>query len=144
MDLLHPMSVLFECVIPGRCAIKKNGRRIFRGGVNIPSKNYLAWEKEAILHVMKANQRYKLPIEIPCAIFLEFHFKNGQSEPDTSNCVEGPQDLMQKAGVITNDKLFKTVIATKEIGLEPKTIVTILPIEMAMVAIQSIRNQIVF
>ena len=102
----------------------------------------MRWEKEAIPHVLKANQRYKLPIEVPCAIFLEFHFTNGSGEPDTTNCTEGPQDLLQKAGVITNDKLFKTVIATKELGLEPKTIITIMPLEMATAALQSIKGQI--
>ena len=60
---------------------------------------------------------------------FEFHFKNHQAEADTSNCVEGPQDLMQKLGIITDDKLIKKFTAEKFFGGEPKTMVRLLAME---------------
>ncbi len=60
---------------------------------------------------------------MPIEAHYEFHFKNGQAEPDTSNCIEGPQDLLQAHGVIGNDKQIVAIRAIKKLYLEPKTII---------------------
>ena len=108
-------KLLFEVKIPGRVRIKKNGRRHIGRGKNIPSILYVAWERIAAIYVMRAVPDFKenLPIKKRCRAEFEFHFKNGQNECDTSNCVEGPQDLLQKCRVIENDKLIVEFTAKK-------------------------------
>lgn len=124
-------KILFEVKIPGRVRIKKNGRRHIGKGKNIPSILYVAWERIAAIYVMRAIPNFKehLPIKKRCKAEFEFHFKNGQNECDTSNCVEGPQDLLQKCRVIENDKLIVEFTAKKILGSTECTIVRLLEID---------------
>lgn len=112
------MDLLFEVTIPGRVRIKKNGRQHIGRGKNIPSKLYSQWEKMASVHVLKMFSRFRLnlPIKERIRAEYEFHFNNFRNEADTSNCVEGPQDLLQKMRVIENDKLIVEFSARKVIG----------------------------
>lgn len=70
---------------------------------------------------------------ITCPLFAKFyfHFLNRQSESDTSNCIEGPADVLTRAGVIKDDKLIVALYAQKEFGLEPKTIIELYEAEGA-------------
>lgn len=117
---------LFECEIPGRVGIKKNGKLViqrFGRTVVLPSDRYTQWERASEIYVLQAKNKYKLPIETAIEAHFEFHFKNGQAEPDTSNCIEGPQDLLKKMGVIVDDKLIVKLSAVKKLYLEPKTVI---------------------
>lgn len=122
--------------IPGRCRIKKNGKRIFsqarRSGPGritvLNSKQFTEWENKAIWCLRKQWGRTS-PIDFPIEAHFEFHFENRQAEPDTSNCVEGPQDAMQSAGIITNDKIIKRLVAEKFFGGEAKTVIKLYSIE---------------
>lgn len=120
-------ELLFEVTIPGRVGIKKNGRRHIGKGRNIPSSRYMKWEKSAVPAVMKAFLKFRphLPIKLPCRAEFEFYFKNHQHECDTSNCIEGPQDLLQKMRVIENDKLITSLTASKFFAEGEKTVVRI-------------------
>lgn len=143
---------MFECEIPGRVGIKKNAKRAFaRYGrvIVLPSERYSAWEKMAQLYVIKAMQNKVggvlvqsnkvFPIEDELHAEYEFYFKNYQAEADVSNCIEGPQDLMQKVGVIADDKQIQSLSAVKYFGHEPKTIIRLyLQKEMATAVEQSL------
>lgn len=124
-------DLLFEVKIPGRVRIKKNGRRHIGKGKNIPSALYVVWEKNSAIDVLRAIPAYRknLPIKEPCRAEFEFHFKNFQNEADTSNCVEGPQDLLQKVGVIENDKLIVEFTAKKIMGLTECTIIRLFKLD---------------
>ena len=122
---------IFEVTIPGRVRIKKNGRRHIGKGKNIPSALYVSWEKFSTIYVLRAIPAWKenLPINEPCRAEFEFHFKNFQNEADTSNCVEGPQDLLQKVRVIENDKWIVEFTAKKIMGLTDCTIIRLFKID---------------
>lgn len=124
-------KLLFEVNIPGRVRIKKNGRRYIGKGKNIPSALYVSWEKVSAVYVLRAmaSFRQNLPIKKRCRAEFEFHFRNLQNECDTSNCVEGPQDLLQKLKVIENDKLVVEFTAKKVIGSTDCTIVRLFEID---------------
>lgn len=119
--------LLFEVIIPGRVRIKKNGRRHIGRGRNIPSSQFMKWEQSAKPYVMKAFVQYRehLPIRQSMRAEFEFYFKNHQHECDTSNCIEGPQDLLQHMRVIENDKLILKLTAEKIFSACEKTIVRI-------------------
>lgn len=126
-------KILFEVNIPGRVRIKKNGRRHIGHGKNVPSLLYVNWERLSAIYVLRAMKSFQenLPIKTRCRAEFEFHFRNGQNECDTSNCVEGPQDLLQKLGVIQNDKLIVEFTAKKILGSTECAIVRLIEIDAA-------------
>ncbi len=71
----------------------------------------------------KQDWGVRQPIDEPLFAFFEFHFLNRRSLPDTSNCIEGPQDLLESLGVYRNDQLIEHLEAVRLIGSKPKTIV---------------------
>lgn len=90
----------------------------------MPSNRFLVWQNEALAHVVKQFLVAKINrIDRPIFAKFYFHFKDHGSEPDTSNCIEGPADVLTKAGVIKDDKLIVALYAQKEFGLPPKTII---------------------
>ena len=124
--------MLFKCTISGRCAVKKNNKRVFkRHGrtIVLSSEKVLAWERLALPLIIRAKTRPM--IDFPVEARFKFYFKNRQHEPDVSNLTEAPQDLLQKAGVIQNDKLIVRIVAEKFFGEEPRTEIELWPYEAA-------------
>lgn len=124
----HELNLVFSVEIPGRVGIKKNNRRIYRAGgrtVSSPSSKFKSWESRSMPSVLKARQEFYefLPIKEKVFAYYEFHFKNNQGLPDVSNCIEGPQDLLESLGVIENDKLIEHLEARRFVGSKPKTVV---------------------
>ena len=61
--------------LTGETPSKKNSRQVFRGGKNIPSKNYLMWFKRAEIEIFR--QGILVPAIIcPIEIKLVFHHKD--------------------------------------------------------------------
>lgn len=122
------MNVLLaHLIIGGRPYVLKNNKRIYGRGrkkIVLPSKKYSAWETDACLSVRKQYQGD--PINFEVGITYKFYFENRMAEADTSNLIEGVQDVLQKMGVIENDKLVMKVVAEKFFGHEDaRTEVTI-------------------
>jgi Holliday junction resolvase RusA-like endonuclease len=120
------MTPLFECTIDGRPVVKKNTKKFSSKGGVYYSPQFKAWEVKAILQVRKEMKRFpaeRFPFRESVEIHLDFHFKNHQWEGDVSNYTEGPQDLLQKCGVILNDKLIYKILAEKIFSGEEKTII---------------------
>ena len=117
-------KVLFICTIPGRAYVKKNTQRVVRGRRVIYSPNFLAWERGALATLRRAYRG--LPSEGNLEARFSFYFANRQAESDLSNLIEGPQDALQKAGVIANDKQIITLHARKFFGAEPRVEIELL------------------
>lgn len=110
------MKPLFACEIPGRCFVKKNTKRVVghgKGKRAIYSERFLFWEKVAQITLAKFQAS---KIAFPIELHLVFHFKNRRAEPDVSNLVEGPQDVLKKMGIIADDKLVHRLVAEKVFG----------------------------
>lgn len=60
-------------------------------------------------------------IDFPIEVHFKFYFANRQGEADLSNMLSGPEDLMQRLGVITNDRLIMRIVAEKFFGHDPRT-----------------------
>jgi Holliday junction resolvase RusA-like endonuclease len=123
--IMLPIATL---MIPGRVRIKKNGKRIFKRGKYLSvlsSVNFVDWEGPAILALKEQWRKMPEVLDFPLEVHYSFYFENHQAEPDTSNCIEGPQDCMQKAGIISNDKIIKVIRAEKFFGHAAKTIIEI-------------------
>ena len=110
--------------IKGRPISKKNSRRIFMRGrypTSLPSEAYVRFEKEAIKQLElaaltyfdgyddKKNKLYKSPVAISnkCHINYVFHLK-GLGNVDGDNLQAGINDILQKAGIILNDRQMRS------------------------------------
>lgn len=68
-------------------------------------------------------------IDMPVTAIYRFFFKDRQAEADVSNLCEAPGDLLQKAGLLKDDRLICQLIALKFFGHEPRTEIEIHPYE---------------
>ena len=97
--------------IDGETPSKKNSRQVFRGGRNIPSKNYLSWLKRAEIEVFR--QGILAPAIIcPIEIKLVFHHADERTR-DTDNQVSSILDLLKGIHVIKDDnwKIVRKITA---------------------------------
>ena len=90
--------------ISGRIPSKKNSKRIVmvnRKPRLLSSKDYLAWEREAILEI-RSNWEEKRIARCE-SITYDFLFPDKRVR-DLSNAVEGVNDALVLAGVLVDDK----------------------------------------
>ena len=126
--------------IMGRPALKKNSRDIGFAGhgakrkfIPLQSKSY----REALqTHVPQIKKQYKLKNPVGSKeqpLWLRVHFYAGKGvEPDLDGAMVGLGDLLQKAGVISNDRWIKSwdgsrVIPWNQHQSDPRTTVEINP-----------------
>lgn len=125
-------------IVMGRPALKKNSRDIGFAGhgakrkfIPLQSKSY----REALVtHVPQIKKQWKLknPVgskEQPLHIQSLFYAGKGV-EPDLDGAMVGLGDLLQKSGVVSNDRWIKSwdgsrVIPYSEHQSEPKTVMVI-------------------
>lgn len=95
----------------GETPSKKNSRQVFRGGKNIPSKNYLRWLKRAEIEIFR--QGILVPAIIcPIEVKLVFHHSDERTR-DTDNQVSSILDLLKGIHVIKDDnwKIVRKITA---------------------------------
>lgn len=97
--------------IDGETPSKKNSRQVFRGGRNIPSKNYLRWLKRAEIEIFRQGI-LTTAIICPIEIKLVFHHADERTR-DTDNQVSSILDLLKGIHVIKDDnwKIVRKITA---------------------------------
>lgn len=127
------MSLLYSLTIPGRPIVKKNTQRtVGRGRATrrISSPQFVEWESRAMAELLgQLKRKPREAITRECVAHFRFFFANRQSEADVSNLIEGPQDLLVKAGVLKDDRLIVCLSAWKYFGHEPCTQISIFDFE---------------
>jgi len=132
LDALSKEPVLlYRVEIPGRVAIKKNGQtRRFspkaKRMVPCPNEKYIYWESVAATFMAREKRKFdtEFPMNFPLHLKMTFFLSNHQSEPDLSNCYEGPQDALKRAGVIVDDKLVRSHDGSRKVfGQGPARVV---------------------
>jgi Holliday junction resolvase RusA-like endonuclease len=128
-------QLLFSAVVMGRVGIKKNNRKIFKNSYgslkSTPSNRFKNWEAVATSFIIQSKRKYQIykPIDLAIFAYFEFHFKDKRALPDTSNCIEGPQDVMEACGVYNNDRQIVSLEAHRFISGEEKTIIKLYGVE---------------
>lgn len=92
--------------IRGRPISKKNSRRIFMRAfkpVVLPSEAYMKFEESALEQLKNCSVTFRGKIHVDYI----FAFK-GKLETDVDNAIAGINDILEKAGVIENDKFIKS------------------------------------
>lgn len=131
LDKIWPEQNVFKAIysvsLPSRPIVKKNTQRIVglgRGRRAIYSKQFTQWEKTAAIIMLQSkvfHSTQPFPFKAPLEARFRFYFKNFQAEADLSNLIEGPQDLLTKCGVISDDKIIRKILALKFFNEEPRT-----------------------
>lgn len=118
------MTLLFTVTIPGRVAILKSRKKLVRVGnrmIPVSSDAYKIWEAVALVNVRQAWGG-KPPITVPVIAEMHFYFENKRGKADLSNCLQGPEDVLQKAGVLFDDSLIEGHDGSRRhFGYEPRT-----------------------
>lgn len=106
----------FRVTIFGRPIAKKNNARIVRFGGRscvIPSKAYCAYEKEAL------KQLKTFPTVFPdeyLHVVCEYWLPDHRWFPDLLNLMSASHDILEKSGIITNDKYIVSVDGSRIMG----------------------------
>lgn len=123
---MEDRELLFRCFVPGRPIVKKNTQRVIGSGRNrrvIYSSRYRKWMREAATAIRQAanDLSFGLPISTPIEMHIVFWLANKASEPDLSNLIEGPQDMLKSCGIIVDDRLIVKIVASKSFCNEHMT-----------------------
>lgn len=110
--------------IIGRPISKKNSRRNY-GKVSLPSVAYVKFEKLALVQIETAIKIDKLKQIKGNVIILYKFFMKGKLDSDCDNMIAGINDILQKSGLIENDKFitegwFKKISNNKDWRTEIK------------------------
>lgn len=92
----------WTATIRGRVPSKKNSRVNTSSGRSFPSATHQAWEKDAGYQI--APHRPSCALSGPFTLMLHIERPNRQHWADPDNQQTAILDLLQKAGVIANDK----------------------------------------
>lgn len=123
---------LYNFVIPGRPATKKNSSQyIPKIHRLIPSKAYQNYEKIA---VKALREQYKEePIDNPVIVTAKYIMDNRRAWPDLVGLMQATGDILQKAGVIADDRYIVDWNGTQIYDVDPynpECLITIEPIPM--------------
>lgn len=111
-----------EFRLEGRVRSKKNSKQLIvrRGKTRlVSSEAFTEWEASARAQLFLEKRRlenggFLFPLEGNLGLRITFSMKGRANEPDLSNLIEGPQDLLQELGIIKNDKHIVQIEAIKE------------------------------
>lgn len=111
---------LFYCMMPVEAhTSKKNSKRIFK---NSKGQMFIGGDKKSLGNLQSLINNFTLqgkkqldePINEPIKVTMRFHYpytKKGlipKKIMDLSNLYQGPEDALQKAGVIKDDSLIES------------------------------------
>ena len=92
--------------ILGRPISKKNSKRVFMRGrypVVISSEAYTKFERSALEQLKKTKEKHNRDVDV---VYLLYY--KGKLFTDADNAIAGLNDILQKSGIIKDDKQIKS------------------------------------
>ena len=96
--------------ITGRVISKKNNRRNY-GRVSLPSEAFVRFENDALSQLKKCKEKHTGAIHIDYSFYIK-----GRMDTDLDNLITSVNDVLQKAGIIENDRTILGIEAVKWMG----------------------------
>lgn len=97
-------SISFTLI--GRPASKKNSRQNFINHgrmISLPSKAYASFEKDALTQLLYVKRpQWEVPVQV-----LYVFYQKGKLSQDVDNAMASINDIVQKAGIIVDDKQIR-------------------------------------
>ena len=106
----------FNLVILGRPYTKKNSGVFAGAGRFLPSKQYREFEKSAIPQLHK--QFHNEPIDFPVSVRVHYFMRDRKGWPDLVGLMQATADILEKAGVVKNDRLITSWSGTEISGID--------------------------
>jgi len=106
-----------KLIIPGRPATKKNSSRIVRAGKFskvLPSEAFERYQDEALWHLKKHKLKFDFPVSIKCLYWLP----DRRWWPDLIGLLQATSDILEKAGILENDRLIDNYDGSRIVGLD--------------------------
>ena len=132
-----PRSKFTKITITGRPASKKNNARIVRWGSRssiVPSKAYCAYEKEALEQLKERYSHLENAFvkDQFLHVYAEYWLPDHKWFPDLVNLISATHDVLQKSGIIFDDKFIVNIDGSHIMGFDkenPRADIFIKPIE---------------
>lgn len=118
-------------ILHGRPATKKNNGRIVTRGkfpILLPSKAFEEYEKSCLVQLKSCKERYEGAILVKC----EYWLPDKKWFPDLVNLLSASHDIIEKAGIIDNDRNIVSVDGSKIMGFDkanPRAEITIVSLK---------------
>lgn len=106
-----------KLIIRGRPATKKNSSRVVRNGKFtrvLPSKAYEEYEKVALLQLRRHRMS---PIDEPMMVCCHYYLPDRRWWPDLVGLLQATSDILQKGGIIADDKFIVSYGDSRICGL---------------------------
>lgn len=109
-----------EFVIPGRPTTKKNSQQIWRNRATgkpfvAQSEAYQNYETACLWELKKyRGPKFTGPIRLTCRYWMP----NWRSYPDLVGLIQATQDILQKAGIIFDDKHVVSLDGSRIAGVD--------------------------
>ena len=95
---------------------KKNHTERTKSGATIQSKAYRDYESSC-LWLLKSQWR-KPPLTGRMNLCARYWMPNRSGEPDLIGLLQGTADILEKAGVVENDKYFRRFDGSEVVGID--------------------------
>ena len=108
-----------QIVIPGRPATKKNSGRIVKVGKFskiLPSKTFENYQKVALRCLKNYTGTFDGPVLVKCLYWLP----DQRWWPDLVGLLQATSDILEKAGIIENDRLIIGYDGSRIAGLDKR------------------------
>jgi Holliday junction resolvase RusA-like endonuclease len=103
-------------ILPGRPTTKKNSLIMVRGRtIPLPSKAYQRYEKQCLRNLIVYS-----PLRFYGSVHLCIHYwlPDRKWWPDLTGLIEASQDILEKSGIIDNDRNVVSLDGTRIMGLD--------------------------
>lgn len=94
-----------KIIIPGRPTTKKNSSRIVKQGKFtriLPSEAFVAYEQISLLYLRRYKKVFEAPVSMKCLYWLP----DKRWWPDLVGLLQATSDILEKAGILENDRLI--------------------------------------
>lgn len=103
---------MIEFVIKGQIKSGKNNMMITRNGLHYPKPGFVIWRTEVLAQIaykaIEVDNVNDVPINKPCALHVNY-WKGDERRRDVSGMLDALFHCFEKAGIVTDDKLFVDV-----------------------------------
>lgn len=104
-------------IINGRPYTKKNSGRIVKMGAKrrlLPSEQYCQYETEALWQLKAYKERFEGALIVTC----HYYMPNRQAWPDLIGLLQATSDILEKSGIIKNDKYIVSYGDSRIMGVD--------------------------
>lgn len=113
--------IMLNLILPGRPITKKNHQRIITNRRTgrprvIQSKDYEAYETACLWHLKKYRVKYTGPVQVTARYWMP----NRRSWPDLVGLLQATCDILEKAGIIENDRNVVSLDGSRIMGVDKK------------------------